>query len=143
MDNEQKKRANKITKGTISVLFIGLVYYLFTQLTGKGIPCLIKLITKKYFPGCGISRMFISLLHGDMRAAASYNLLLMVLLIPGLFFALRRAFLYVFYDIEKGDRAENIFIFIVFVLTIIFWIIRNTTAFSFLAPGGFDLRIVF
>lgn len=114
---------------------IGVSYFLFTQITDIGIPCIIKLLTNKYCPGCGVSRMCISLVKGDFYAAFRYNALLTVLLPFGVVFGGRRALIYVKTGKSEPDTTEVVALIIAFALTILFWIIRNSETYSYLAPG--------
>ena len=119
-----------------SVLAIGVAYYIFVRLTGVGVPCIIRLITGKYCPGCGISRMCFALVRGDIETAFRCNMLLTTLLPFAFVFALRRAYIYVKSGETKETRIESVLIIITFVLTVAFWIMRNTETFSFMAPLG-------
>ncbi len=62
------------------ILTIGSAYLLFILITGWGIPCLYHLTTGWLCPGCGISRMFLSLARGDIAAAFAYNPVMFCLL---------------------------------------------------------------
>lgn len=55
------------------ILLILILYFLFTRLAGFGIPCVFHLLTGLSCPGCGISRMFLSLAKGDFRSAFRFN----------------------------------------------------------------------
>ena len=73
-------------------LSIGLLYFLWGQLTGLYLPCLHYLTTGTLCAGCGVTRMFLALARLDFAAAWHYNsavLLLFVfwnLVALGLFF---------------------------------------------------------
>lgn len=121
-------------KGLLPIIAAGLIYYIIIKIIGKGLPCPIRAITGKYCPGCGVTRMCVSLLEGDFKAAVSYNLLLMSLIPVGAVFGTRRAYIYVKTGASEPDRLEAVVICIVFVITVAFWIMRNTEAFAFLAP---------
>lgn len=57
----------------------GLVYAAFCIETGWAVPCLFRRITGLRCPGCGVTRMCLALLRGDLAAAwaASPGLLLL------------------------------------------------------------------
>ena len=59
---------------------IGLAYALFCGLTGLSLPCPFHALTGLWCPGCGMTRMCLSLLRGDLSAAWASNPALMVLL---------------------------------------------------------------
>lgn len=134
MTDIQKKRLLKSLKKIGIVLAIGIAYALFVRLTGWGIPCVIYLATDRYCPGCGISRMFMALLRLDLAAALRSNALVLMLLPFGLIFGIRRLVIYVKTGRSDTDRLETTLLIPAAVLTVVFWILRNLPAFSFLAP---------
>ena len=67
------ERAKRILKRNLVLLAIGLAYVLWVRVTGIGIPCLFYTVTGLKCPGCGISRMLLSLLRLDFRATFRYN----------------------------------------------------------------------
>ena len=95
------------------------------------IPCPIKELTGLYCPGCGITRMFKSLLELDFYAAFRYNPLLFIML-P---FAL---VLYFDYVVRKDKsfykKIPEAIWYIIIALLIVYGILRNIPYFSFLAP---------
>ena len=74
------KRLNKCILISAVTLCVGCAYALFCRLTGLGIPCLFHLATGLNCPGCGVSRMLLSLLRLDFPAAFHYNAVLFCLL---------------------------------------------------------------
>jgi len=52
---------------------IGFSYYLFIKTTGKSIPCFYYKNFGVKCPGCGLTRMFMALLHFDFVSAFMYN----------------------------------------------------------------------
>lgn len=134
MTPSQKGRAGSLGKKTALVLAAGLAYYALVRLTDWGIPCLFYLASGKYCPGCGVSRMCVALLRLDFEAAFRANMLIMLLLLPGLFFGLRRAVIFVKTGETDMDLSEKIAVFAAFLLTVAFWILRNLPQFAFLGP---------
>lgn len=65
-----RKKILRIYAWTLS---IGLLYFLWGQLTGLYLPCLHYLTTGTLCAGCGITRMFLALLRLDFVAAWHYN----------------------------------------------------------------------
>ena len=55
------------------ILAVGLSYYLIVTITGKGLPCAVYSTTGLLCPGCGISRMFMSMFRLDFVSAFRYN----------------------------------------------------------------------
>ena len=134
MNLQQKTRLNTIVREILFFLVLGLVYYLIVTFTDIKIPCLIKGITKKYCPGCGITRMFLALAKGDIRLAADYNLLVLCLLPFATLWGIYRFIAYVRNNKTDYCLWENIMLVIVYLITIAFWILRNLDQFSYLAP---------
>lgn len=77
MANKNSDEVIKTRKAILKIyswiIVIGLLYYFWISLTGKGVPCFYYITTGLYCPGCGISRMFIALLSLDIKAAFEYN----------------------------------------------------------------------
>lgn len=132
MNYAQKKRFRALLKKYASVLGIGIAYVLFTKLTNWGIPCVSRLLTDQLCPGCGISRMFLSLLQLDFVAAARYNLLVFCLLPFFLGLLVYKSVSYIKNGSIKMGTAEKIFYIFVFILAIVFTILRNTDCIPFL-----------
>lgn len=129
-----KKRLKKILIAAILLIAACLLYYFINKYTGFAIPCVFHLVTGLSCPGCGISRMFISLLEFDFIGAIKYN--------AAVFFAMP-FMLFLFAEIivkyiKKGtfilSGRQNIFIYSLIAYFIIFAVIRNIPYFSFLAP---------
>jgi hypothetical protein len=55
------------------------------------LPCLIEAILGVECPGCGLSRAFQALLHGDLAGAWAHNPLVFVVLPAGAFYWVREA----------------------------------------------------
>lgn len=62
------------------VVSVGCAYAFFWVKTGLSIPCPFHLLTGLNCPGCGVSRMMLSLLRLDFAAAFRYNAVLFCLL---------------------------------------------------------------
>ena len=135
LNSEQKKRLKYVLKNTSIILIIGFAYYLFVKFTDLGIPCVFNLITGLHCTGCGISRMFISLFSFDIKAAFSYNAYVMTVGPLAAIFVLRHYIKYILNGPQqKSEKLEMVLLIIALVLAILFGILRNIPAFSFLAP---------
>ena len=60
------------------ILGIGLLYLIFVLSTGIRIPCLFYELTGLKCPGCGVTRMLVSIARLDFAAALHYNPFLFV-----------------------------------------------------------------
>lgn len=136
MSQEQKKRLREITKPVLQTLAIGLLYFVFVIITGWALPCPIRLVTGKYCPGCGVTRMLLAMLRLDFEAAFYANRLLFFLLPLILIYSFIKAVCYIRTGKNRQTRFEQIATILILLLTVAFWILRNTEAFSFLAPIG-------
>lgn len=134
MNTDAKKRLLTVIKKAAIILLLGLAYYTFICITGYVIPCVFNLATGLYCPGCGITRMFLSLAQLDFISAAHNNLLVFSLMVP--------VFVYLFVKlisyIKKGEThytlIDKIIIIIIALAVFAFWIVRNMPQFPFLAP---------
>lgn len=104
-------------------LIILLLYYLNIP-----IPCLFYKITGLKCPGCGITRMFVSLLKFDIITAFKYNQLCFIYLILTTIY-----FIYYFISIIAKNKPKKIhkkIWIILLIITILFGIIRNIPIFN-------------
>lgn len=125
----KKQEISSLIIFILIILVTYLIYYLFT---GNGIPCIFKKLTGLYCPGCGITRMFLSLLRFDIYQAFRYNPLVFILLATYLF--------YIIIDLVKYSKTNkhlkisNKIYWTLLILVFCFAILRNIPLFSFLAP---------
>ena len=90
--------------------------------------CPVKAITGLDCPGCGITRMFVALFHGNIYQAFRYN--------PLVFIELQKLLiLIILYNHKKEYRKViNIIFIILVVITIVYGVLRNIPMFYLLAP---------
>jgi len=134
LHKNQLSRLKKLVLSCTAVLLVGTIYLIFTSLTGLGIPCIFRRISGIFCPGCGISRMFIALAHLDFAAAFGYNPFLFCLLPLGCTLFLYKSTVYVKYGDTKMPLWEQILYVVIFVLCIIFTVMRNMESFAWLRP---------
>ena len=134
LDSIEKKRLFLFLKKFLIVLVIGFLYFLFVKITGLSIPCVFYLITHKYCPGCGITRMFIDIIKFDFVSAASHNLFVLSILPFAFILFLYKMFVYIKTGENKTATWESIVYIILFLMCIAFTILRNIPAFEYLAP---------
>lgn len=91
------------------------------------IPCIFKTITGLDCPGCGLTRASLALLDGDLYQAFRYNMLVFIitpLLALYLYLARKKLF----------PKFNQTLMGSMFILAGLFFILRNTEKFSWLAP---------
>ena len=116
---------------TLIFLVLLIIYLLLGNFFNIYIDCPIKSITNFYCPGCGITRMFYSILILDFYRAFRYNPLLFIMLPIFVFFIINSI-------VTKKEPLYNkipkqILYTFIFIL-IIYGILRNVPLFDFLAP---------
>ena len=136
MTEEQKNRLRQLAKPVAAVLLVGTAYFIFIQITGWALPCPIRLVTGRYCPGCGSSRMMLALLRFDFEEAFRANRLLFFLLPLVLVYGLVKGIHYIRTGEVKQTLPEQIAVLLVCVATVVFWVMRNMEQFAFLAPMG-------
>ena len=117
------------------LLVIILIVISILLFNGIYIPCIFHEITGLYCPGCGITRLFLSLLTFDFYQAYRYNQLVFILL-P---FTLILIIDYLFKTLTNKKnilyyKINNKVWYLLIVLTILFGIIRNIPNFDYFIP---------
>lgn len=125
MSDIQKKRLKKTLKEVAVVILAGFLYYLFVRIRGKGFPCIFNELTGWLCPGCGASRMCMSLIRFDFASAFHYNPALLFIL-PILFTVLAvQKIRYIRTGDYRARLWENIVFAILGVLLVAFSVYRN------------------
>ena len=73
-----KKRFFEAIKKHLIILSVLLAYLIWILITDIKIPCLVYELTSFQCPGCGMTRMVLSLLKLDFKSAFSYNPFILV-----------------------------------------------------------------
>ncbi len=68
-----RQRLFRLLLSGAALLCAGLLYAVFYLTFGWGIPCPFYTFTGLQCPGCGVSRLCLSLLQGDILAAWGFN----------------------------------------------------------------------
>ena len=124
----QTKQYKKIISDTGIFALIIVGYYFLNRYFHIGIPCIFFKLTGFYCPGCGITRMFFSILHLQFYQAFRYNPLVFILLISYLFIKLYN------FIAKKNIKLSSRQTYGLFLLIIIYGIFRNLDIFYFLRP---------
>lgn len=110
----------------IIFIVLGGEFLLFCLNFGIYVPCLFRKVTGFYCPGCGITRMFLSILQLDFYQAFRYNSLVFILFVGVILFKILR-----FNFSKKSKEYASYFLLFVVVL---YGILRNIEMFSYLQP---------
>lgn len=129
----EKSSILKGIKKAVLVGIVGLGYAFFVQKTGYAIPCLFYKITGFYCPGCGVSRMCLALLKGDIKSAFYANQMIMIC-IPILFFIGIKSIVEIKKYGKIKKKQKDILLWCMVIGFVIFGVLRNLPEFSYLAP---------
>ena len=128
-----KDRLKRTIKNTIAILCLGIFLYILYDFHIR-IPCAFKTLTHLNCPSCGVSRICVSISHGDIKSAFYYNQVL-VFLTPLI------ALYYIFYQIRyirtgqrKISKLENNTMILIIVILIIYGIVRNLPFYPYRLP---------
>ncbi|WP_164995899.1 DUF2752 domain-containing protein [Miniphocaeibacter massiliensis] len=97
------------------------------------IPCPINAVTGLYCPGCGVTRLIMSITKGDIYTAFRSNIALFVLS-PALIYIIVK---YVYGYIEgknKFNKFDTKLTYVLIVVLIVFALLRNIPYFDYLQP---------
>lgn len=129
-----KERVHKVIYYMALTGMIGMTYYLFGKYTGLYIPCIFRLVTGFYCPGCGSTRLAEALIEGRFLAAFKSNEALFLLL-PFLTIIFIKYLIRYIKGIQRSTtRTEKIVIGMMLVGVITFGILRNIPYFSYFKP---------
>ena len=130
---EQIKRIKKL-KSILWILLVGFAYFVWVKITKISIPCVFYVLTHKYCPGCGITRMVIALAKFDFKAAFKCNAFVLSFLPFLCAVLLYKTIMYVKTGKTEDPTVIKIFYVVAFVFSVAFWILRNLPQFSWLTP---------
>lgn len=113
-------------------LMIGILYLYYGEKFHFFIPCLFYKWTGYYCPGCGITRMFCSILKFDFYQAFRYNVFLFCVLPFVLVYGM--IILLSWFQDKKIILPHRRLLYIFLYLFLLFGIVRNLPDFSYLVP---------
>lgn len=129
------KRIQTLCIKTGGLLGAGLFYAFICILAGHPlIPCLFHTVTGLYCPGCGVSRMCLSILSLDFASAFKANAAVFLLLPPGLVMALRMAVRYVRTGNTRPTQVQTCVFYVMVGVLLVFGVVRNLPGFEGLRP---------
>ena len=109
--------------------------YLTAEGQGAGIPCVFYQLTGLYCSGCGASRALRSVLHLDFYQAVRYNAFFTAFLpFAAIYFGILSVSYIRFGKDRISEKIPMKLVWVLIAIAIIFGILRNIPAFSFLAP---------
>lgn len=111
-------------KYLLVLVTLAFVFFILYNI-GLGVPCPIKLATGFNCPSCGISRMFISILKGNIKLAFYYNQILPVILPLIAIILLRLGYRYIKYNNTELNKIENTILILCIILLLLYGILRN------------------
>ena len=125
MRQTEKKRLHKLLLVFAGLIAAGLTYALICAIFGIGIPCPIRSITGFKCPGCGVSRMAISLLRLDFASAWNANPVILLMVPFGVYIAVKMSISYVRFNKKTLSKVDSILVYIACAVLIIFGVLRN------------------
>lgn len=126
-----KQRIRRLIICSAVLLIVGVAYAVFYTRTGIGIPCPLRFLTGLKCPGCGVTRMCVSLLRGDFSAAWSYNPVILCLLPFFVFLGIQSIISYLKTGRVTFSRTVNRLIYGMIAVLLVFFIVRNITEHHF------------
>ena len=130
------KKRIAIVAAAALIAAAALVYLYFTgEGEGAGIPCMFHQITGFYCSGCGASRALRSILHFDFYQALRYNAILTLCLpLFAVYFTSLSVSCIRFGKDRVSEKISMKIVWIFIALALIYGVLRNIPALSFLAP---------
>lgn len=124
-----KKRAIKVTVFSGVLLLCGVLYGLFCMATGVAIPCLFHQITGLSCPGCGVTRMCINILKGNITEAVKCNPALFFCLFPLAYVFIGGMVQYVKTGKTRLRKRQEALLYVVAAVLLLHGVLRNLSLF--------------
>ena len=126
-----KEKIEKSKKILLVTIILSTIYLYLNKRFSFYVPCIFHKITHLYCPGCGITRMIISILKLNFYQAFRYNPL-MFILTP--FLIIYEIIYYINWLQDKYFKISKKIWYILLIITIIYTILRNINSFNYLIP---------
>lgn len=118
-------RIIKVIKYAIILLLVGTLYLVWCRVTGIRIPCLFKLHTGLYCPGCGITHMFVELSKLHFVEAFKYNPVVFVLMPIWCVLLANFTRKYILFGVTQMNQLKQIVLWLSVGCLMVFFFIRN------------------
>ncbi len=128
MNEESKRRLKADLKKLGILLIIGVLYAIWCNITGFGIPCLFKLVFGIKCPGCGMTHAAVAITHLDIAGAFAYNKLSVTVVPLLIVILLIQEIRYIRTGNRKINIPETVVLSIMFAAAIAYGILRNLPA---------------
>lgn len=122
---DSRRRLRRLLGAAGLLLAAGLAYALWVGATGLALPCPFHAVTGLQCPGCGVTRLCLSLLRGDCSGAWEANPALLLMLPILAVLAVRLSTRYVREGSATPTRRENALIWVLIALLAAWGIVRN------------------
>lgn len=126
-----KEKINKSKKILLITLLVSIIYLYLNKRFSFYIPCIFHKITHFYCPGCGLTRMILSIFKLNFYQAFRYNPLLFIMM-P--FIITYEIIYYIYWIQDKNFIISKKIWYTLLIITIIYTILRNINIFNYLAP---------
>lgn len=127
----KKQRLLKVILNAVIIFTLGICYALWCEHVSIHIPCIFNKITGLLCPGCGITRMCISLLKFDFASAFYYNKAIFLMLPYLIWITCKYTYIYIYCGKSKITKKDNIVLSIIIVLLIAYAVVRNIVSYYF------------
>lgn len=128
MSEDVKKRFGAEMKKLGILLAAGVLYAIWCNLTGLGIPCIFNLILGIKCPGCGMTHAAVAMTHLDIAGAFGYNKL-SVTVVPLLaVILLVQEYRYIKTGSRKINIPETVVLSLMLAITVAYGVLRNLPA---------------
>lgn len=125
LNSEQKKRFTAELRKLFIILAVGLFYFLFIQITSIRIPCIFYELTSFLCPGCGITRMCVSIIRLDFASAFGYNKFVFVTLPVLVYIFASVEFNYISRGKKLPSKFAEILCYFEMIGLAVFFVLRN------------------
>ncbi len=120
-----KKRARKVAICGAVLLLCGVLYGLFCMATGVAVPCVFYQITGYRCPGCGVTRMCLWILKGNIPEAVKCNPALFFCSFPLVGIFIDGACRYIKTGKKRLQKWQEVLLYIIVVILLVHGVLRN------------------